>query len=79
MDSATFFPLYFSPATAAARELVDSVFNCDDLLLNYVVANWTAAAAANMSRDAAAAVVPPTQLFRPERRIDASRFSGVGA
>ncbi|KAL4857493.1 Glycosyltransferase family protein 64 protein C5 [Chlorella vulgaris] len=78
MDSATFFPLYFSPATAAARELVDSVFNCDDLLLNYVVANWTAAAAANLSRDAATAVMPPTQLFRPERRIDASRLSGVG-
>lgn len=88
MDSATFFPLYFSSSTAPARALVDEVFNCDDLLLNFVVANWTAgqakatgagpAAAGGTGEGGASAMMPPVQLVRPERRIDISRLSGVG-
>ncbi|KAL4422923.1 hypothetical protein ABPG75_009120 [Micractinium tetrahymenae] len=70
MDAHTFFPLYFADATAPARALVDEVFNCDDLLLNFVVANWTAHSEAELSA--------PAQLMRPRRRLDLSRLSGVG-
>lgn len=45
MDSAALFPAYFSNATAPARALVDELLNCDDLLLNFVAANATRAAA----------------------------------
>ena len=45
MDSAALFPAYFSAAAAPARSLVDEVFNCDDILLNFVAANLSRAAA----------------------------------
>jgi hypothetical protein len=82
MDAATFFPLYSSPALAPARALVDQLFNCDDLLLNFVVANWTAGQAAAAAGQAGSGLpkdaASPVQLVRPERRIDVSRLSGVG-
>ncbi|KAL4451196.1 hypothetical protein ABPG77_009268 [Micractinium sp. CCAP 211/92] len=70
MDAHTFFPLYSSDAVAPARALVDQVFNCDDLLLNFVVANWTAHGEGELPA--------PVQLMRPRRRLDLSRLSGVG-
>jgi hypothetical protein len=61
------------------------VFNCDDLLLNYVAANWSSTlATASQTGDgssaaaASGAAPPAVQLVRPERRIDVSRLSGVG-
>lgn len=64
------------------------VFNCDDLLMNFVAANLTRAEA----RAAAAAAgeaqrgegegsdcgPPAVRLVRPQRRLDLSRLSGVG-
>lgn len=41
-----------------------------DLLLNFVVANWTAHSEAGPQA--------PVQLMRPRRRLDLSRLSGVG-
>lgn len=90
MDSAALFPLYSSPALAPARALVDALFNCDDLLLNYVAANATraasaaaAAAAAHKGGQAAGGAAAeelqwPARLVRPQRRLDLSRLSGVG-
>jgi hypothetical protein len=55
MDSAALFPAYFSAAAGPARSLVDEVFNCDDLLLNFVAANLSRAAATAAATAGAAA------------------------
>lgn len=46
------------------------VFNCDDLLLNFVVANWTLVNRPHGGE--------PALLVHPRRRLDLSRLSGVG-
>ena len=51
---------------AAARQYVEEHFNCEDLLMNYVVAR------------AAAPGAPAVQYVRPRRRLDISRLSRVG-
>ena len=72
VDSATLFPAYWEGALEPARRLVDEVFNCDDLLLNFVAANITRGGDADGEAPAA------VQWVRPERRIDISKLSGVG-
>ena len=72
MDSVTAFAAYSSPDTAPCRGMVDRLRNCDDLLLNFVVANASLAA----GRGAGPA---PVRFVRPRRRLDISRLSGVGA
>ncbi len=39
MDQRAVFPMYFSDRNEAGRRYVDRVFNCDDLLLNFMWAN----------------------------------------
>jgi hypothetical protein len=39
MDRELVFQAYSSPENAAGRAYVDRVFNCDDLLLNYLMAH----------------------------------------
>ena len=79
MDSHTAFPLYWAPAVASARALVDELMNCDDLLLNFVLANVTRAEAEAAGSDTAPQPRRQTvHWVRPERRIDVSKLSGVG-
>ena len=51
---------------AAARQYVEDHFNCEDLLMNHVVAR------------AAAPGAPAVQYVRPRRRLDISWLSRVG-
>lgn len=76
MDSQSAFPAYFSDSVAGGRALVDETMNCDDILLNFVLANMTASALAGAGPDAVPQ--PAVQWLRPERRLDISRLSGVG-
>jgi hypothetical protein len=88
MDSAALFPAYWSPALEPARALVDEVFNCDDLLMNFVAANLTRAEARaaaaetgqaqNTEGEGSDCGPPAVRLVRPQRRLDLSRLSGVG-
>jgi Glycosyl transferase family 64 domain len=61
MDHKLYFPMYQHAAAGAA--LVDELFNCEDILMNFVVANAT-----NSS--------PATLFVRPRLRIDVSFTSG---
>ncbi|KAK9861813.1 hypothetical protein WJX84_006539 [Apatococcus fuscideae] len=58
---------YWSPQHAEAREMVDELTNCEDLLLNFVVANATRSAGDKS-----------VLYVRPRVRIHAWRLSGVG-
>ncbi|KAG9158628.1 hypothetical protein Leryth_019222 [Lithospermum erythrorhizon] len=57
------FKRYWSKEAAAGREIVDKVFNCEDVLLNYLYAN------ASSSKT--------VEYVRPTFAIDTSKFSGV--
>ncbi len=93
LDSRTAFPLYWADAVAPARQLVDELVNCDDLLMNFVVANASrgareqhgragsagaAAAAAQGGSLEAVQGAPVVEFVRAQRRIDISYLSGVG-
>eukprot|EP00887_Chlorella_sp_A99_P000276 scaffold13.g276.t1 len=81
VDSRTAFPLYWAPAAEPARRLVDEVFNCDDLLLSFVLANATRAEARRGGAGIAPAAVrrQAAHWLHPLRRVDISRLaSSVG-
>jgi len=66
---------YWAPALTEARDMVDQLRNCDDLLMNFVVANLTLRDKGAGSGGLAPQVV---QYLRPTRRLDLSHFSGAG-
>ena len=83
IDSWSAFNAYWAPEISTARTLVDTLQNCDDILMNFVVANATKRArlADEMNADdipGAAHPSPPIQYIRAERRLDVSSWSGVG-
>lgn len=41
MDAAWLFPLFFSEELAVLRAFVDDSVNCEDLLMNFMLANLT--------------------------------------
>lgn len=63
IDAKMAFERYWSKEAAAGREMVDKVFNCEDVLLNYLYAN------ASSSKT--------VEYVRPTFAIDTSKFSGV--
>jgi len=65
MDKDSVFELYSSPMNKKGREYVDQVFNCDDLLLNYLVAS-------NLG-DA----VQHAQYVRPTKRLDVGKLTSI--
>lgn len=77
LDATTAFPLYWADSVAPARSVVDDVFNGEDLLMNFVLANKTASIerleVSEGKRD-----LPPVKFFRPSRRVDLSKLSAVG-
>ncbi|KAL4451195.1 hypothetical protein ABPG77_009267 [Micractinium sp. CCAP 211/92] len=72
LDTWTALPAYWSPAVAPARAAVDRVFNGEDLLMNFVLAN------ASVGAPGGAAQHPAIEFMRPTRRVDISKLSGVG-
>jgi len=75
IDSRKAFAAYWSDSKPMqkARKLVDSLQNCDDILMNFVVANST------MPHDGKKGKKQGSVLFvRPSRRLDVSWLSGVG-
>ncbi|OIT26619.1 PREDICTED: glycosyltransferase family protein 64 protein C5-like [Nicotiana attenuata] len=63
IDSKMAFEMYWSKEAAAGREIVDNLFNCEDVLLNFLYAN------ASSSKT--------VEYVKPAWAIDTSKFSGV--
>lgn len=65
IDNRVAFERYWSKEAAYGRALVDSYFNCEDVLMNYLYAN---------SSSSSSSVV---EYVRPLWAVDTSKFSGV--
>lgn len=63
IDAHRYFPLYNSGSNAERRSLVDKLFDCDDILMNFIAAQH------NPRR-------PHVEFIRPAMRIDLSFTSG---
>ncbi|KAJ8759137.1 hypothetical protein K2173_004144 [Erythroxylum novogranatense] len=63
IDAKVAFERYWSEEAKAGRQLVDKIFNCEDVLLNYLYAN------ASSSKT--------VEYVRPAWTIDTSKLSGV--
>ncbi|KAG8380586.1 hypothetical protein BUALT_Bualt06G0030900 [Buddleja alternifolia] len=63
MDGRAAFERYSSEEAGLGRALVDSSFNCEDVLMNYLYANGSSSSVA--------------EYVRPAWAIDTSKFSGV--
>lgn len=64
IDGQMAFKRYWSEEAAPGRDLVDSFFNCEDVLLNYLYANGSSSGVV-------------VEYVRPAWAIDTSKFSGV--
>ncbi|XP_060212509.1 glucosamine inositolphosphorylceramide transferase 1-like isoform X1 [Lycium barbarum] len=63
MDSKMAFEKYWSKEADAGREVVDNLFNCEDVLLNYLYANASSSST--------------VEYVKPAWAIDTSKFTGV--
>jgi len=63
LDAESVFPAYSSPDNQLGREYVDRVFNCDDLLLNYLMADQAQGA-------------QYVEWVRPTKRFDVGKLTG---
>ncbi|KAK6790374.1 hypothetical protein RDI58_014174 [Solanum bulbocastanum] len=63
MDTKMAFEMYWSKEAAPGREVVDNLFNCEDVLLNFLYAN---ASSSNT-----------VEYVKPAWAIDTSKFTGV--
>lgn len=64
MDHQVAFRRYWSEEARAGRETVDAVFNCEDVLMNFLYANTTSSG-------------PMVEYVKPSWSIDTSKLSGV--
>jgi len=86
IDAWTYFPLYWSEKNKEGREMVDEVFNCDDILFNFIVHHHDHSNNDGSGRRGEGddddndnrTMVNPIEFVRPERRLDLSGLSGVG-
>lgn len=87
IDASIAFPLYWSPAVAPARLVVDDLFNGEDLLMNFVLSNATQTRTNNNNKNNGVVggqshfqqqSQSAIKFFRPRRRLDISKFSHVG-
>lgn len=60
LDTWTALPAYWAPAVAPARQAVDRVFNGEDLLMNFVLANASAGAPGGAAGNDAIEFMRPT-------------------
>lgn len=63
MDSEVAFQSYWSPEVEQARAVVDDLFNCEDILMNFILANQTAGRA--------------VEYVHPAWAIDTSKLSSA--
>ncbi|XP_040378289.1 glucosamine inositolphosphorylceramide transferase 1-like [Oryza brachyantha] len=63
MDHGVAFKRYWSKEAEVGRQIVDSFFNCEDVLLNFLFAN--------------ASLTSTVEYVKPAWAIDMSKFSGV--
>uniref|UniRef100_A0A0E0D4N2 Uncharacterized protein n=1 Tax=Oryza meridionalis TaxID=40149 RepID=A0A0E0D4N2_9ORYZ len=63
MDHGLAFKKYWSKEAEVGRQIVDSFFNCEDILLNFLFAN--------------ASLTSTVEYVKPAWAIDMSKFSGV--
>lgn len=63
MDHELAFKRYWSKEAEIGRQIVDSFFNCEDILLNFLFANASSAST--------------VEYVKPAWAIDMSKFSGV--
>lgn len=63
IDAGRYFPLYNDESNTEMRDLVDKLFDCDDILMNFIAAQQ------NPRR-------PYLEFIRPAMRIDLSFTSG---
>ncbi|KAK4435888.1 Glucosamine inositolphosphorylceramide transferase 1 [Sesamum alatum] len=63
LDARVAFERYWSPEAEAGRALVDSYFNCEDVLMNYLYANASSSSV--------------VEYVKPAWAVDTSKFSGV--
>lgn len=63
LDTQLAFKRYWSEAAMAGRAVVDKIFNCEDVLLNYLYANASSSAT--------------VEYVKPAWAIDTSKFSGA--
>ncbi|OIW16680.1 hypothetical protein TanjilG_28737 [Lupinus angustifolius] len=64
IDSQLAFKSYWSEERKQGREMVDKLFNCEDVLLNYLYANTSSS-------------LRIVEYVKPAWAIDTSKFSGV--
>nr|GEZ29167.1 glycosyltransferase family protein 64 protein C5-like [Tanacetum cinerariifolium] len=64
MDNQVAFSRYWSDEAKAGRETVDELFNCEDVLMNFLYANATSLGAS-------------VEYVKPAWTLDTSKFSGV--
>lgn len=64
MDNQVAFNRYWSEEAKAGRETVDELFNCEDVLMNFLYANATSLGAS-------------VEYVKPAWTLDTSKFSGV--
>lgn len=73
--------LYWSDAAAAARAAVDRRLNCEDILLNFLLASHNRAAAVghdSAARGGESSNAATALWARPRRRLDLSRLTPSG-
>ncbi|CAH9105857.1 unnamed protein product [Cuscuta europaea] len=65
LDAEMAFKRYWSMEALPGREVVDSFFNCEDVLLNYLYANMSSSSSSTV------------EYVKPAWAVDTSKFSGV--
>lgn len=81
IDSQSYFPAYWSEELSPARDLVNELRNCDDMLMNFVVGNVTrdwGLPNPDPVQQKKEPMFVPVDYVRAQRRLDVSHFSGVG-
>jgi hypothetical protein len=68
LDSRRYFGMYWAQELEPLREIVNEKLNCDDILMNFVVAH------SHSQRSS----LPVVQYLRPDSLVDLSHSSGVG-
>ena len=82
LDGERWFAAFWADENAAGREMVDARFNCEDVLMNFVVAKHSSSALSSSwisssSSAQSANVTAPLRFVRPKRRLDISAAAGL--
>lgn len=95
MDAEKWFKEYWSVGNVKGRSVVDSIFSCEDILMNFIISNASSSSGAsslssssrgNSNNDPADGVLEdpfgsmsPLRYVRPHRRLDLTTAAGIGS